>query len=349
MKVSLITYHDEDNYGAILQAYATYKALKQIGVDAEIIDYRMPHKQSIISKVVFALRRYRHQCFRKKFFDKRTRVYNSLQELLVDPPKSDCYLVGSDQTWNPEISKEHAMAYFLDFGGDEVKKVSYAASIGLNQWKEDKNAPTEKVKSALAKFNSVLVREKQAVAICNDVFGVKAQQVVDPVLLFKDYPELTGDFKIEKGKMVVYKLIKNMDFYNKSKIIADHFSMHRVSVGSVRRLKGIKCPYPESVDKWVKQFATAELVFTDSFHGTILSLLYHKPFVIYMGNPKRVGRLTSILSEVGLADRICTSEHSSDYLIEVAERPIDWAYVDSKISNLRIDSYNLLKEALGGV
>lgn len=346
MKVSLITYHDEDNYGAILQAYATYKALKEIGVEAEVIDYRMLHKQSILSKFVFALRRYRHQCFRNKFFDKRTRIYTSLDELRADPPQSDCYIVGSDQTWNPEISKEHAMAYFLDFGGEDVKRISYAASIGLNQWIEDKNAPTEKIRAALAKFQTILVREKQAVKICSDTFGVRAQQVVDPVLLFKTYPELTGKYEIEKGKMVVYKLIKNMDFYNKSKIIADHFNMHRVSIGSVRKLKGIKCPYPESVDKWVKQFATAELVFTDSFHGTILSLLYHKPFVIYVGDPKRVSRLTSILSEVGLEDRICTSEHPTEYLIKIANNPIDWDFVDVRLLDLRKQSFEILKESI---
>ena len=137
-----------------------------------------------------------------------------------------------------------------------------------------------------------------------------------------------------------------MDFYNKSQIIADYFDMHRVSVGSVRKLKGIRCPYPESVDKWGKQFATAALVFTDSFHGTILSLLYHKPFVIYVGDPKRVSRLTSILSEVGLLDRICTSEHSADYLIRVANRPIDWNSVDKRLLELREKSFEMLKAAI---
>ena len=346
MKVSLITYHDEDNYGAILQAYATYKALIRIGVDTEIIDYRMPHKQSLLSKIIFSLRRYRHQCFRSKYLDKRTRIYNSLEELRADPPNSDCYLVGSDQTWNPEISKEHAMAYFLDFGGENVKRVSYAASIGLDQWKEDRNAPTKKVKKALAKFHSILVREKQAVDICKKFFDVDAQQVVDPVLLFNNYLELTGECKTEKGKMVVYKLIKNMDFYNKSAVIADYFDMHRVSVGSIRKLKGIRCPYPESVDNWIKQFATAELVFTDSFHGTILSLLYHKPFVIYVGDPERVSRLTSILSEVCLEDRICTSEHPTEHLIKVAKEPIDWNFVDRRLGDMREKSYEKLKASI---
>ena len=346
MKVSFITYHDEDNYGAILQAYATYKILNELGYDAEIINLHMPHEQTIVSKFVFALRRFRHNAFRKKYFTKTTRIYTTLEELRKDPPKSDCYIVGSDQTWNPEISKEYALAYFLDFGRDDIRRISYAASIGLSNWEESPYAPTEKVKSLLKKYHRILVREDRAVEICKDVFGVEAQQVVDPVLLFPNYPEFTGEYKVEAGKMVVYKLIKNMDFYNKSELIANAFNMHRVSVGSVRRIKGAKCPYPQSVDKWVKQFATAELVFTDSFHGTIISLLYHKPFVIYMGDPKRVGRLYSILSAVGLEDRICTFEHSLEHLLDVAKRPVDWEAVDRKIEVMRKHSINLLKEAL---
>lgn len=346
MKVSLITYHDEDNYGAILQSYATYKMLNELGYDAEIINLHMPHKQPLFNKLVFALRRFRHNSFRKKYFKKTTRLYTSLEELRKDPPQSDCYIVGSDQTWNPEISKEYALAYFLDFGVNDVRKITYAASIGLNEWEENPYAPTEKVKSLLAKYHKILVREKRAVEICKETFGVDAEQVIDPVLLFPSYPEFTGNYKIEAGKMVVYKLIKNMDFYNKSELIANAMGLHRVSVGSVRRIKGAKCPYPQSVDKWVKQFATAELVFTDSFHGTIISLLYHKPFVIYMGNPKRVGRLYSILSAVGLEDRICTSEHPLEHLIEVAKRPIDWDAVDGKIELMRRESIVKLKEAL---
>lgn len=346
MKVSLITYHDEDNYGAILQAYATYRALKELDLDVEIIDFHLPNRQSLIAKIVFLLRRYRHQKFRKRFFDNKTRLYTSLLELKNNPPKSDCYIVGSDQTWNPEISKENAMAYFLDFGNDNVRRISYAASIGLSNWVENRNAPTANVQQILKKYHSILVREDRAVEICRDVFYVDAKQVIDPVLLFPSYPELTGSCKMEKGKMVIYKLIKKEDFYKKSAQIACKIGMYRVSVGSVRQIKGAKCPYPQSVDKWVKHFATAELVFTDSFHGTVLSILYHKQFVIYLGDPNRASRLTSLLASLGLSDRICASRNSLDYMIEIAERKIDYQIVDKRLANLRLDSINLLKEAL---
>ena len=105
MKVSIITYHDEDNYGATLQAYATYRAVKELGYTPEIINLHMAHRESIPSKIVFSLKRYRFNRFRSKFMPNKTRIYKSLQELQKMPPKSNVYLVGSDQTWNPVISK----------------------------------------------------------------------------------------------------------------------------------------------------------------------------------------------------------------------------------------------------
>lgn len=346
MKVSLITYHDEDNYGAILQSYATYKMLNELGYDAEIIDFRMRHIQPLFNRLVFAIRRIRHNVFRKKWLNKRTRVYNSVAELRKDPPLSDCYLVGSDQTWNPCISKDNALAYFLDFGPETIRRVSYAASFGNDKWEDSIYAPTSVVRNILCKYHKVLVREDKAVDICKEVFNVDAQQVLDPVLLFSSYPELTGKYTIEKGKMIVYKLINNEDFYMKSALIADSLGMHRLSLGSVRRIKGAKCPYPESVDKWVKQIATSELVFTDSFHGTIVSLLYHRPFVIYVGDPNRVGRLSSILKVVGLEDRVCSPKDSLNILLETAKRKIDWSMVDRTINDLRLISIQKLKDAL---
>ena len=124
MKVSIITYHDEDNYGATLQAYATYRAVNELGHTPEIINLHMKHKDSLPSKILFALKRHRFNSFRNKYMPNKTKVYTSVEELRKDPPRSDVYLVGSDQTWNPTISKEFALAYFLDFGKDTQKRAA---------------------------------------------------------------------------------------------------------------------------------------------------------------------------------------------------------------------------------
>lgn len=347
MKVSLITYHDEDNYGAILQTYATYRAVESFGFEAEIINLHLPHNQGIISGLVFSLKRKRFNNFRNKYFKKITRLYTSIEELRENPPSSDCYLVGSDQTWNPLISKENAMAYFLDFGDDNIKRISYASSFGLNEWQESKYAPTESVKKALKRFQKLLVRENRALDICKETFGVDANQVVDPVLLFSNYEELTGPInEVVRNKMVLYKLIKKQDFYDKASLLAKALNFNQVSIGSVRRLKGVKSGYPESIENWIRQIATSELVFTDSFHGTVMSLLYHRLFVVYVGDIRRVSRIVSLLKQVDLEYRICSDEDSIEHIIEVAKTPINYQKVDKIIASLRMQSLNLFKKAL---
>ena len=135
MKVSILTYHWEDNYGATMQAYATYRAVKESGHTPEFIDLRLPYAPSLKSRLVFGLKRYRFNNFRKKHFKNLTdKTYRSVEELRRNPPASDCYLVGSDQTWNPQIGKKLLPAFFLTFGDDSVRRVTYATSIGLNDW-----------------------------------------------------------------------------------------------------------------------------------------------------------------------------------------------------------------------
>lgn len=345
MKVSLLTYHDEDSYGAILQTYATYKKLQELCEKVELIDLRFTHLDSLLSKLVFCIRRIKHNYFRYKHFN-RTRTYRSLEELRKNPPTSDCLIVGSDQTWNPEISKELAMAYFLDFGDKDIKRISYASSIGLNDWKEDQYAPTRDVANALKRFDHILVRENKVVEICKEKFGVDSTRVCDPVLLYPNYDELTGRYDIDKSKMVLFKLVNQEDFYIKSKQIAEKLGYYCVSIGSVRQINGIKCPYPQSINAWVRQIASSSLVFTDSFHGTVLSLLYHKQFVVYVSNYSRVVRIVSLLEEVGLAGRICSPEDNIEHLIEVVSAPIDYNEVDKKMKLWRDFSINQLKKAL---
>ena len=129
MKVSILTYHWEDNYGATMQAYATYRAVKESGHTPEFIDLRLPYAPSLKSRLVFGLKRYRFNNFRKKHFKNLTdKTYRSVEELRRNPPASDCYLVGSDQTWNPQIGKKLLPAFFLTFGDDSVRRVTYATS-----------------------------------------------------------------------------------------------------------------------------------------------------------------------------------------------------------------------------
>lgn len=346
MKVSIITYHDEDNYGATLQAYATYRAIKELGHTPEIINLRMKHKRNLSTKVVFALKRYRFNNFRKKYMPNTTRVYTTVDDLRNNPPVSDVYLVGSDQTWNPTISKDYALAYFLDFGNESQKRISYAASFGTSVWTDTEVAKKEYVKHLLSRFSSLLVREDRAVEICRKEFGVSAKQVVDPVLLFSSYPELTGRIT-PVNEIVVYKILNDPEFYIRAVDLGNKLDCNVRSIGSLRHPKGIKIAYPERIEKWLSTIAGAKFVFTDSFHGTVISLLYHKQFVVYVGDKRKMSRITSLLGMLGLSNRICSSGDSLASIHETLLFPIDYSYVDEILNNKRALSFQLLRNAIG--
>lgn len=346
MKVSIITYHDEDNYGATLQAYASYRAVKELGHTPEIINLHMRHKDSLPSKILFALKRLRFNSFRKKNMPNKTRLYTSVEQLRNNPPESDVYLVGSDQTWNPTISKEYALAYFLDFGKEEQKRISYASSFGTSTWVESEVAKKDKVGELLSRFSTLLVREDKAVEICKNEFGLEAKQVLDPVLLFPSYPELTGKIK-QTNDIVIYKILNDSEFYSRAVELGQHFGCDVRSIGSMRRPKGIKTAYPERIEKWISNIASAKYVFTDSFHGTVLSLLYHRQFVVYVGDKRKMSRITSLLSLVGLTDRIFSKEDSLNCISEKLSSPIDFSHVDEVLNNQRALSFERLKKAIG--
>ena len=345
MKVSIITYHDEDNYGATLQAYATYRAVNELGHTPEIINLHMKHKDSLPSKILFALKRHRFNSFRNKYMPNKTKVYTSVEELRKDPPRSDVYLVGSDQTWNPTISKEFALAYFLDFGKDTQKRVSYASSFGVSSWVDSDVAKKEKVGDLLARFSSILVREDKGVEICKEEFGLEAKQVIDPVLLFPSYPELTGEV-IQSNELVVYKILNDKVFYDIASVLGSNMGCEVKSIGSLRQLKGIKTSYPEKIEKWIANIASAKYVFTDSFHGTVLALLYHRQFVVYVGYKNKMSRITSLLGMLGLTDRILSKDDSTEAMVKMMLTPIDYTRVDEVLNKKRLESMCFLRDEL---
>lgn len=346
MKVSILTYHCEDNYGAVLQAYATQKAVEGLGHESEFIDLRLETPISWKQRLIFALKRARFRDFRKRHYHNLTpRTYRSIEELRNTPPLSDCYLTGSDQTWNPEIAGTLLPAFFLDFGSDHTRRITYATSIGLSDWPSPAPIPDSEISRALKRFNSILLREERAMEIAKDRWKADSRQVVDPVLLFKDYPELTGPIQ-QSGEIIVYKLINTPEFYNLALGVAKDYQAPIRSIGSVRRPKGMRAAYPEKVETWISRIAGSKALITDSFHGTVLALLYHRPFAIYVGDPKRVSRIVSLLTDLGLSDRILSTGASKEDFRQVLDREIDWKSVDSRLEERRQSSINLLRNAL---
>lgn len=343
MKIALLTFFGSDNYGAILQSYATIKAFETYGHEVELVNYIIPEPpRSWIKKLMLYPKHLKFEGFRRKYFHNITRKYNSLSDLQCDPPKADCYLVGSDQTWNPYLSRDKARGFFLDFGGDSVIRAAYAASFGVAEWKDSKWICRDDAECLLKKFHLISVRERSGVEIVNNTFGIsKVSQVVDPVLLFDKYFELTGEI-VPCEEIVLYKFVNSDVFYQKCKEIGVSLNMPVRSLGSIRRIRGVKCSYPDNLEGWIKRIAEARFVITDSFHGTVISLLYQKQFVVWPG--ERVTRLQSLLEALELTDRFISSMDSVDNIIERLLSPIDYSRVNVELGVMRQKSINVIEQ-----
>jgi len=131
MKIGLLTYHQSSNYGAVMQTYATIRALTELGYTVELIDLRQTEPFKIKYLIYFAkvLSIY---TLKKKWYPKLSPFFASSADLEKAKLDYDVLLVGSDQVWNPEISKDKYLSYFLDFGDDKVNRYSFSSSFGLD-------------------------------------------------------------------------------------------------------------------------------------------------------------------------------------------------------------------------
>lgn len=344
MKIGLLTYFAADNSGATLQAYATIKALESLGHDVTLIDYDIPYpEQSLRAKVLLYPKHLKFQRFRRKYFTKKTQQYLSLKDLQNQPPEFDCYMVGSDQTWNPDISLDNAKGFFLDFGPEDAFRASYAASFGMQKWEENPWISRDEASRLVNRIQRLSVREEDGVRILEEELGARnITLVVDPVLLFERYPELTGDIE-QKKELVVYKLKNSPEFYDKARVIGHELNLPVRSIGSIRRLKGIKCGYPEGVEAWIRRIAGAKYVMTDSFHGTVFSILYQRQFVMYARSERLSSRMVSLLKQLGISDRIVTEDMTACDIKTKLLEPINYDEVLKKLKMLREYSFQFLK------
>lgn len=353
-KINLLTIHFSENTGAALQTYATCKILKHLGHQVTIIDlrpishrwYKRYFRREMLWKLPIILR---FRAFRKRFYPPMTsRMLN------IDPvqiPDADYYIVGSDQTWNPSITKSHALNYYLDFVSASRPRIALASSFGVWTWEQPPKL-TEAVRSELKKFRAIAVREPCGVEICNSVFGVKAEVIPDPALVWEDYREITGVIP-ETSEMVAYvfrwKKGSLFDHVASDLIEFSGLPMRFLTRRGIRpgRLKPyLGCSLLGRIEprEWLQRIGGAQLVVTDSFHGTVFSLLFHRQFIVLQFESPRFARIAELLDSLGLG-RLCVKspEDLRKRRTEIFA-PIDYHEVEPLIARKRATYWAFLKD-----
>ena len=352
--ISLVTYHCSPNVGAVMQTYALCRFLKGHGYQVEIVDIRnfepnlktisegSPLPIRLVKSVIYPIRI--NNIF-KKFYPALTRHYTSMDDLRQNPPQSDVYIVGSDQVWNHVIARDKALAYFLDFGNDSVKRLSYASSFGLTRWETGKYATTEQVQNCLDRFDFISTRELDGQRILKETFKKDATIVLDPTFLNESYPEITGPVK-QREEIVCYKLEKTQDFWQYMPNVSGKIGMPVLLLNHNFPKTGYKYHFNPTVSQWVGRIAGASFVITDSFHGVAFSIIYKRQFAAVINHNGKESRLVSLLKLLHLEDRMFDSVEKLSKS-NCWKTAIDYTKVSQYLSPLKVQSVSYLFRALG--
>lgn len=347
MKIALITYHYSNNKGAFMQTYALCRYLLDRGHMVKIIDIRQEEGTNMglvgrLIKEVIVSHRLNKDI--KRLYPSLTRRYNTLQELQTNPPLADCYIVGSDQVWNPNISKNLMFAYFLDFGPKEIRRVSYASSFGLSVWTIQDQKINNHIKELLHSFHALSVREQEGHDLCKREFGCEPTIVLDPTFLNSDYKELIGKIKPRK-EILCYKINKTSDFWANSPKIGKIMNLPLALLNYNYPHMGFRYCFPPSLQTWMRRIAAAEFVITDSFHGVALSIINKKQFVVILNHNDRDSRLINLIRLFHLEDRMY---NTVEEMVNVRnwEKPIDYNSISILVEKYRGESHRYLDNAL---
>lgn len=383
-KVGLVTCYFKHNYGSMLQAYATQKILDDNNIPNETInidnniDFKKGKRNYYLHQIFnynfikskfgmlklkldkklnkelgknINIRTKKYETFKKKFH--LTKPYQTYEELtkLCQERYSDV-IVGSDQLWLPvNVVADY---YTLSFVPEEVNKISYATSFGVSEIEP-------KYKSLYKKFldriNHLSVREESGVNIIQNISTNKAKLVCDPTLLLtkKEWEEIVPEKRIIKEKYILcYFLGKNIEHRKFAERLKQETGYIIVSLNHADEyvkysdtFADIK-PYNIGPSEWINLIKNAEYICTDSFHGTVFSLINNKNFYTFRrykatNKVSTNSRIDSLLSIVDLKERLLdgTEEISSILNLE-----IDYTKVNKKLSTFRKTSKKFLLDAL---
>lgn len=354
--VGIITFHNAHNYGAVLQAYALHKKLSLLGASSQFIQdkedfvgekYRLTPalkgKSFIryIKEWLKLLLDYKRKKTRHDAFVAFIKNYLPMANLADGEHSFDCVALGSDQIWNPNITKNIKDIYF---GVDPLIKTdnvfSYAASMG-NGMQEQYFTP--EFKSKLSNLNKLGVREAALGEFINKKFNFDYAINLDPTLLLdkQEWHKIAAPSKSKERYLLVYEVEKNPNTQPVVDYIAKKMDLKVKAVSS----KILRNSEPNEIttaspEEFLSLFANATFVVTTSFHGTVFSVINEIPFFTIKFNNGIDLRSSGILNSISLQDRHING------LEDINDIDLSFVSAKSRLADLRAESEKYLVQSI---
>ena len=376
LKIGLLTYHFSDNYGALFQAYGLREWLRKEGHTAEFVNYHPRYVEEGGSfDRVYDPRRWKKNltigymkavhywsrwfgdrkqqrefdAFRSEFLGLDGPRRYSAEDLAEDIRELDMLICGSDQIWNPSIQRGLDPVYFLSFSAAAgLCRISYAPSFGKRNLD---SAYDEDAKAFLGSLDGISVRERSGAEIVSGLAGREAVIAPDPTILLGAFGDLVDqDTRDMAGNHIFcYALRSDVPIRQVAERVGEVLGAKILSPRTSRQRwrdigTGVR---PGPVD-WLRSLVSSRFVVSNSFHGIVLSILHHRPFIA-VGLPAAKGALNEraldLLEQVGLLGRFMKT-YSSVRIDALVSEAIDWDEVDSCLARLRGVGERYLKDEI---
>lgn len=384
-KVGIVSCYFKNNYGSMLQAYATQKFLDLNNISNETIvvdnnsDFKKGKLKYYLSQIFnfsfikskFGMiklkfdkklnrklnkninaRNKKYSEFRKEFrFSESCNNYSELSQL-ARKNYTDI-IVGSDQLWLPvNVVSDY---YTLNWVPDDINKISYSTSFGVSKIPKK----YEKMyNSFLNRINYLSVREESGVKIVNNISRNKAELVCDPTILLtkEDWEKIGTKNRLIKEKYILcYFLGNNLEHRKFAERLREKTGCKIVSLNHADeyvKYSDVFCdysPFDIGPREWINLMKNAEYICTDSFHGTVFSILFNKIFFDFRRHSNKNknntnSRIDSLLDVAGISnERIL---NGNEEIEDVLKYEIDYMSVNKNMKKFREKSQKWLLDAI---
>ena len=367
-KVGILSMQRIKNYGSFLQAYALKILVEDLGHEVQFVDYHVEKpviemkkntKNSSFSKIVQTMegdapfvQKIQYMIHKKNFGKKYYKLLGLTEDFNYNP-KLDTLIIGSDEVFNCIQSNTNVGFSMELFGKDNNAEnlISYAASFGNTTiGKLKKYSKFDEIKKLIEKFDNISVRDTNSGKIISEMIEKNVNYNLDPVLIYDYINECNkiSELNINERFMIVYAY-SNRISKEESKYIKEFAKKNKLKIYAIGGAQNCADKFIDcSPFEVLAYFKKAEIIVTDTFHGSIFSIINKKKFVTLVrksigNNYGNEEKLTDLLCRLKLEDRII---YNISNLEKIGNKDINYSDTYKILKEERVKAKNYLKKSI---